>query len=91
MILALPGCDRGGAPPAAPAQPEAATAAAAEGATGNAAAQADAPRALNYASDPSVYTRGTAIAPNTPFCSGGTPTSYRVSPALPSGLVLDRS
>jgi hypothetical protein len=91
LILAPPGCDRGGTPSAAPAQPEAAAAAAAgaEAAPGIAAAQADAPGVLNYASDPSVYTRGTAIAPNTPFCSGGTPTSYRVSPPLPSGLVLD--
>jgi hypothetical protein len=35
-----------------------------------------------------VYTNGVAITPNRPTSSGGTVTSYSVSPALPAGLSL---
>jgi len=100
LALAPIGCDRGGgsqvAPgPAAPGQPgpgqpgpgqAAADPAAPQGA---AAAGEVAPQALMFANDPGVYTKGVAIAPNPPFTSGGRPTSYRVRPALPAGLVLD--
>jgi hypothetical protein len=47
------------------------------------------PGQLTYSSNPAVYTRGSAIAPNTPSNSGGAVTSYAVSPALPAGLSLD--
>jgi hypothetical protein len=38
-----------------------------------------------------TYTKGTAIAVNTPTSSGGAVTSYAVSPALPVGLTLNPS
>lgn len=47
------------------------------------------PPILSYAASNAVYTRGTAITPNTPTDSGGTATSYSVSPALPAGLSLN--
>ncbi len=47
------------------------------------------PSALAYSANPAVYTRGTAIAPNTPSNSGGAIVSYSVSPALPAGLSLN--
>jgi PKD repeat protein len=87
LLLGLPGCDRstGGAQaPATPADPAAAQAAAAAPGTAQ-----EAPRTLSYASDPSVYVKGQPITPNTAFCAGGAPTSYRVSPPLPAGLALD--
>ena len=45
-----------------------------------------APTDFAYAVSPAVYTAGTAITPNVPRSSGGTPTAYSVSPALPAGL-----
>jgi len=48
-----------------------------------------APSALTYATNPAVYTKGVAIANNTPSNSGGAITSYSVTPALPSGLALN--
>ena len=48
-----------------------------------------APQALTYATNPAVYTRGVAIAPNAPSHAGGAVLAYGISPALPSGLVLD--
>ena len=48
-----------------------------------------APSALTYSANPAVYTKGTAIAPNTPSSSGGAVVSYSVSPALPAGLTLN--
>jgi subtilisin-like proprotein convertase family protein len=49
------------------------------------------PSSLAYASSPVTYTKGTAIAVNTPTSSGGAVTSYAVSPALPVGLTLNPS
>ncbi len=46
------------------------------------------PSALKYSTNPAVYTKGTAITPNTPTSSGGPVTAYSVSPALPAGLTL---
>jgi hypothetical protein len=42
---------------------------------------------FDYASNPAVYTKGVAIAANSP--SGVTATSYSVSRALPAGLALN--
>ncbi|MGC3998496.1 MAG: putative Ig domain-containing protein [Anaeromyxobacter sp.] len=47
------------------------------------------PSALVYAQNPATYTRGVAIAANTPSHAGGAVVSYAVSPALPAGLSLD--
>ena len=47
-----------------------------------------APATLTYATAPAVYTRGVAIAPNTPATTGGAPTIYR-GPVLPAGLTLN--
>ncbi|MGO8970430.1 MAG: putative Ig domain-containing protein [Myxococcaceae bacterium] len=47
------------------------------------------PSDLTYSTNPAVYTDGTAIAANTPKTSGGKPTAFTVSPALPAGLSLD--
>ena len=55
-------------------------------------AGADSPPAgLAYSAPAPVYAAGVAITPDVPSCSltSGTPTSYRVSPPLPSGLTLD--
>ncbi len=46
------------------------------------------PSALKYSTNPAVYTKGTAITPNTPTSSGGPVTGYTVLPALPAGLSL---
>jgi alpha-tubulin suppressor-like RCC1 family protein len=48
-----------------------------------------APASLTYSVSTATYVRGVAIAPNVPSLSGGTPTSFTVAPALPSGIVLD--
>jgi len=58
------------------------------GGTGGGGAIA-APTNLVYSSNPATYTRGTAIAPNTPSSGGGAVASYAVAPALPMGLSLD--
>jgi hypothetical protein len=52
---------------------------------------AKAPSALSYATSTAVFTKGVAIAPDSPKSSGGAVTSYSVSPALPTGLVLSAS
>ncbi|MBK8599403.1 MAG: putative Ig domain-containing protein [Flavobacterium sp.] len=49
-----------------------------------------APSALSYNS-PNVFTRGTTISSLNPTISGGTVTSYSISPALPNGLSFDTS
>jgi len=46
------------------------------------------PSNLTYSTNPAVYAVGTAIANNNPSNSGGSITSYSVSPGLPSGLSL---
>lgn len=48
-----------------------------------------APANLTYSSNPAAYTKGAAIAPNTPASIGGAVASYAVSPALPAGLSLN--
>ncbi len=48
-----------------------------------------APTALTYASNTVSYCLGFPITNNSPSSSGGAPTAYTVSPALPAGLVLD--
>ena len=48
-----------------------------------------APAAINYASATAVFTRGVAITPDTPTITGGTATSFSVSPFLPAGLILN--
>jgi Autotransporter beta-domain/IPT/TIG domain/Putative Ig domain len=50
-----------------------------------------APSSLTYSTNPATYTKGTAIANNTPSSSGGAVVSYAVSPALPAGLSLNTS
>ncbi len=47
-----------------------------------------APSGLAYATNPAIYTVGTAIADNVPTHSGGAVTAYSVSPVLPAGLSL---
>ena len=47
------------------------------------------PLSVSYATNPAVYCPGSAIAPNLPGFTGGVPTSYSVSPALPAGLNLN--
>jgi len=47
------------------------------------------PSALTYTSAAAVYTLGTPITADSPTSTGGTATSYSVSPALPDGLALD--
>jgi uncharacterized repeat protein (TIGR01451 family) len=50
-----------------------------------------APSGLSYSTAPAVYTRNSAITNNTPSYSGGTATSFSITPALPSGLSLNTS
>jgi hypothetical protein len=47
------------------------------------------PTGLAYSMATATYLVGTAIDPNIPTVSGGVPTSWAVSPALPAGLVLE--
>ena len=49
------------------------------------------PTALNYTLTPATYCIGTAITNNLPSNTGGAPTAYSVSPALPGGLSLNTS
>lgn len=49
------------------------------------------PSNLVYPTNPTVYTKGVAIATNTPTHTGGVVNSYTVSPALPLGLNLNAS
>ena len=46
------------------------------------------PSGLSYSTVTATYTKGTAIAANSPTTAGGAVTSYSVSPALPAGLSL---
>ncbi len=50
-----------------------------------------APTALNYTTTNPSYCVGTAIPANNPSNTGGAPSSYSVSPALPAGLSLNTS
>jgi DNA-binding beta-propeller fold protein YncE len=47
------------------------------------------PMTLRYSASAAVYTLGTPIAANDPMSSGGTVSSYTVSPDLPEGLSMD--
>jgi hypothetical protein len=49
------------------------------------------PATLVYAVNPAAYVQGVAIHPNLPSTTGGVPTTYAVSPALPAGLSLSTS
>jgi hypothetical protein len=49
---------------------------------------AKAPITLNYSASTAVFTKGVSITPDTPTSSGGSATSFSVSPALPPGLSL---
>ena len=46
------------------------------------------PTTLSYTTATAVYTKGVLITPDSPTSSGGTVTSYSVSPAFPAGLIL---
>jgi hypothetical protein len=48
-----------------------------------------APTNLKYAVDTAAYTINVPIAGNIPAWSGGTPTSFGISPQLPAGLQID--
>jgi hypothetical protein len=54
----------------------------------NSSSGEQAPATLAYAVSPALYTVGTAVTPNTPTTTGGTPSSWTVTPALPAGLAL---
>ena len=56
------------------------------GSSGSASTQ---PPVVSYATTTAVYTKGTAITPDTPINSGGAPTSYSITPVLPAGLSLN--
>jgi feruloyl esterase len=58
---------------------------------GNGGGSIQPPSGLSYTTATAVYTKGTAIAPNSPTSTGGTATAYSVSPALPAGLNLSFS
>ncbi len=47
-----------------------------------------APTAISYTASSAVYVKDVAITPDTPTSSGGSVTSWSVSPALPAGLAL---
>ena len=49
-----------------------------------------APSALSYTTNPAIYTKGLAIADNSPSSRGGNVAYYWITPALPSGLSFDR-
>ncbi|MBL7716286.1 MAG: putative Ig domain-containing protein [Bdellovibrionales bacterium] len=49
----------------------------------------DIPPAFTYTTNPLNAQRTVAITPDVPINTGGTPTSYSVSPSLPTGLSLD--
>ena len=50
-----------------------------------------APSGVAFSGSPFTLTKGTAMTTATPSVSGGTVTSWSVSPALPAGLSLDNS
>jgi hypothetical protein len=49
------------------------------------------PSALSYSAVTAVYTKGVAIAQNSPTSAGGAVSAYSVSPALPAGLSFSAS
>ena len=50
-----------------------------------------APSGVAFSGSPFTLTKGVAMTTATPSVSGGTVTSWSVSPALPAGLSLDNS
>ena len=50
-----------------------------------------APVGLSYTLNPATYVAGTAIAANRATTTGGTASSFSISPALPPGLVMSRA
>ena len=50
-----------------------------------------APSSITYSPNSHTLTKGTAMTTVTPTFSGGTPTSWTISPSLPAGLVIDSS
>jgi len=58
-------------------------------ASGSAAIEVGAPRDLAYAPSSILFLAGKAIADMAPSYAGGKPTSYSVTPALPTGLTVD--
>ena len=48
-----------------------------------------APYDLSFASEDLTLTKGAAMSPNLPTVSGGTVTSWEVSPSLPTGMALN--
>ncbi|MCP5500323.1 MAG: putative Ig domain-containing protein [Leptospiraceae bacterium] len=49
------------------------------------------PSSLTYSNPTSIYTKGVVITNNVPSSSGTAPTSYSISPSLPSGLIFNPS
>ncbi len=47
------------------------------------------PTGLVYSTNPAFYIQGIGITPNMPTVSGGGASSFKVSPSLPGGLVLN--
>jgi hypothetical protein len=47
------------------------------------------PISVSYSANPVAYCAGAAITANNPSFTGGAPTTYAVSPALPAGLTLN--
>ena len=58
---------------------------------GNSGSGVKAPTTLSYSASAPVFTKGVAITSDTPTSSGGSVSSYSVSPTLPAGLVLSAS
>jgi len=48
-----------------------------------------APTAVSYASSLYRFFKGSVVSSVAPFSTGGVPTSYTISPALPAGLLFD--
>jgi len=47
------------------------------------------PASLTYSASEALYVAVEAIVPNTPLVTGGTPSEFTVSPALPAGLSIN--
>ena len=52
---------------------------------------AQSPSSLSYSTENMTLEKGTAMAANTPSVSGGTITSWEISPSVPTGLVFNPS
>ncbi|MCP9751985.1 GEVED domain-containing protein [Ferruginibacter sp. HRS2-29] len=56
---------------------------------GGAIVVAPAPTSITYSTASPIYCTNTPIASNSPAYTGGQPTSYNITPALPAGLSID--